>query len=188
MALILTGTWEQALLAATAEAAAPLSGSGYLGRTALQKILYFLQISGVPIRYRFEIYHYGPYCDRITRDVELLLADGVLKDTSPNPDKYSNYRPGDSASELLRQHQEKLAEFKATISGVVKALLPFKPDHLEILATLDYLYRQLIAGGGAGPWKDRVLSRFKEVKKDKFPSDEVSNAYDSLVSAKLVEA
>ncbi|MDB5313172.1 MAG: hypothetical protein JWO38_7374 [Gemmataceae bacterium] len=59
MALVLTGSWEQALLTATAQAAAPESGNRYLGRTALQKILYFLQISGVPMRYRFEIYHYG---------------------------------------------------------------------------------------------------------------------------------
>ena len=67
MSLQLTGTWEQAVLAATARAAAGHADKGYLGRTALQKIVYFLQISGVPMRYRFDIYHYGPYCDRITR-------------------------------------------------------------------------------------------------------------------------
>jgi uncharacterized protein YwgA len=69
MTLQFTGTWEHALLAATAQAAAESGDNGYLGRTALQKILYFLQTSGVPMRYRFDIYHYGPYCDRITRDV-----------------------------------------------------------------------------------------------------------------------
>lgn len=188
MALVLTGSWEQALLAATAQAAAPEGVNGYLGRTALQKILYFLQISGVPMRYRFEIYHYGPYCDRIYRDVELLLADGVLKDASSNPEKYSNYRPGDAAEELLRPHKDRLDPYRATIADVVKALIPFQPGHLEILATLDYLYRQLRAGGGQGPWKERVISRFLEVKQDKHDQAEVGNAYDSLVRAKLIEA
>src|SRR4051812_26829490 len=117
MALVLTGSWEQALLTATAQAAAPEGGSGYLGRTALQKILYFLQILGVPMRYRFEIYHYGPYCDRIYRDVELLLADGVLRDASSNPEKYSNYRPGAAAGELLQLHQGRLAPHLATITS-----------------------------------------------------------------------
>ena len=74
----------------------------YLGRTAIQKILYFLQISGVPMRYRFDIYHYGPYCDRLSRDVEWLMADGVLKDASSNTRKYSNYRPDAAAEELLQ--------------------------------------------------------------------------------------
>src|SRR4051812_6896627 len=120
MALVLTGTWEQALLVVAAEAAAPESTSGYLGRTALQKILYFLQISGVPMRYRFELYHYGPYCDRISRDVELLLADGALKDASSNPEKYSNYRPGVAAGELLQLHQTRLAQHQATITSLVK--------------------------------------------------------------------
>ena len=188
MALVLTGTWEQALLVVAASAAAPESNNGYLGRTALQKILYFLQISGVPMRYRFEIYHYGPYCDRISRDVELLLADGVLKDASSNPEKYSNYRPGDAAEELLQPHKDRLNEYRATITNVVKALLPFQPGHLEILATLDYLYRQLRAGGGQGPWKERVMSRFVDVKKDKYDQAEVGNAYDSLVRANLIEA
>src|SRR5580704_17837514 len=108
MALQMTGTWEQALLAATAQTAAQIGGQGYLGRTALQKILYFLQISGVPMRYRFDIYHYGPYCDRISRDVEWLLADGVLKDVSSNPDKYSNYHTSDAAGELIQKHKAEL--------------------------------------------------------------------------------
>src|ERR1700757_3431736 len=118
MSLELTGTWEQAILAATARAAAAHADKGYLGRTALQKILYFLQLSGVPMRYRFDIYHYGPYCDRVSRDVELLVADGVLKDISSNPDKYSNYRPAEAAEELLQSHATTLGTHQETINTV----------------------------------------------------------------------
>lgn len=185
MALQLTGTWEQALLAATVRSAGRNS-DGFLGRTALQKILYFLQISGVPMRYQFDLYHYGPYCDAISRDVEWLVADGVLKDASPIP-RYSNYQTSDQASELLERHRTGLTKYQETVDTVVKALLPFKPDHLEILATLDYLYRQLRAGGGSGPWKGRVIERFLQVKRDKFPIEDVANTYDSLVDAKLLQ-
>src|SRR5205085_3370735 len=152
MSLQLASTWEHAILAATVRAAASAQNSGYLGRTGLQKILYFLQISGVPMRYKFDIYHYGPYCDRISRDVEWLVADEVLSDASTNPDKYSNYRPANSMQELLRQHSEGLGKYEKLIDDVVKSLLPIQPDHLEMLATIDYLFRQLKAGGGAGPW------------------------------------
>jgi hypothetical protein len=188
MPLQLTGTWEHALVAATAQEAAASGDSGYLGRTALQKILYFLQIAGVPMRYRFDIYHYGPYCDRITRDVEWLLADEVLKDTSSSPDRYSNYRPGPTADELIRPHAPTLEPHRRTLRKVVHGLFPLQPEHLELLATLDYLFRQLKAGGGQGPWKERVIIRFLEVKKYKFPVQNIRAAYDSLVQADLIEA
>src|SRR5215469_3744796 len=139
MSLELTGTWEHAVLTATARAAAGHGGKGYLGRTALQKIAYFLQLSGVPLRYRFDIYHYGPYCDRISRDVELLVADGILKDNSSSPEKYSNYRPASEMEELLQAHAALLGVHQEKINMVVQTLLPLEPEHLELLATLDYL-------------------------------------------------
>jgi uncharacterized protein len=188
MPLLFTGTWEQAVLAATARAAAGHADKGYLGRTALQKIVYFLQLSGVPLRYRFDIYHYGPYCDHVSRDVELLVADGVLKDISSSPEKYSNYRPAAETAELLQSHAAALRSHEETINKVVQTLLPLEPDHLELLATLDYLYRQKRAGGGSGPWKEVVIERFMEVKKDKFERTAVSAAYDSMVRANLLEA
>src|SRR5262245_4891946 len=186
MALQLTGTWEQAVLAATVRAAA--NKDGFLGRTALQKILYFLQASGLPMRYRFDIYHYGPYCSRISRDVEWLIADGVLKDASPNTEKYANYRISNAADELIQMHQAELQPHLATIDKVVKVLLPLRPERLEMLATLDYLYRQLKVGGGSGPWKERVVDRFLEVKKDKFERADVSAAYNEMASVNLFEA
>ena len=46
----------------------------------------------------------------------------------------------------------------------------------------------LKAGGGSGPWKERVIDRFLEVKKDRFKRTEVSAAYDSMVNANLIES
>ena len=187
MPLYLTGTWEQAILTAVAKAASDHSDTGFLDRTALQKIVYFLQLSGVPMRYQFDIYYYGPFCDRIPRDVEWLVADDVLLDTSLNSDKYSNFRPGISAEELLVSHAEKLQVHQATINRVVQSLLPFEPSHLELVAMIDYLYRQLKAGGGHGPWKERVIERFMVVKKEKFERPKVSDSYDTMVRANLIE-
>jgi uncharacterized protein YwgA len=188
MPLLLTGTWEHALLAATARAVAGHSDKGHLGLGALQKVVYFLFLSGVPMRYRFDFYHASPFCARIAWDIDLLLADGVLQDISANPEKYSDYRPANEADELLQAHAEALGAHQKTIDTVVRTLLPLEPEHLEMLATLDYLYRNKKAGGGPGPWKERVINFFMEVKKDKFPREAVSAAYDSMVRANLLEA
>jgi hypothetical protein len=140
------------------------------------------------MRYRFDVYHYGPYCDRISRDVEWLLADDVLKDASSAPEKYSNYHHNTNTEELLQPHGLTLNRYQEKINKVVWSLLPLQPQHLELLATLAYLYRQLKAGGGPGPWKDRVIDRFLQVKKDKFASQIVSTTYDVMVDAEIIEA
>src|ERR1022692_4227645 len=78
-----------------------VGGRHYLGRTAIQKLVYFAKTLGVPIPSSFEIYTYGPYSDAVTFSVDSMLADDVLKDVSKVPQKYSNYRLGDSANKLL---------------------------------------------------------------------------------------
>jgi hypothetical protein len=128
------------------------------------------------------------FTSRISRDVEWLLADDVLKDASSTPDKYSNYRPSTGADELIQLHAASLEPHRATIEKVVRTLLPLQPDHLELLSTLDYLFRQLKAGGGNGPWKERVIDRFMQVKKEKFAREAVAAAYDTMVRADLLEA
>jgi uncharacterized protein YwgA len=189
MTLLLTGTREQALLAMLVQEASGViqQGSGYLGRTAIQKMAYFLQVRGVPLRYRFDVHYYGPYCDTVSRDIEWLKADGVVTDDSANQQKYSNYRPGPALGEILTLHQKELGPHRQTVRSVVKALLPLNPERLELIATLHYLYREQKALGRPGPWKDGVVSRFQEVKKDRFPAMAVSRAYDEMAEAGLVE-
>jgi len=43
--------------------------------------------------------------DAVTFSVDSMLADDVLKDASKAPNKYSNYRLGDNAKELLNTYQ-----------------------------------------------------------------------------------
>lgn len=188
MSLLLTGSKEHALLAMVIqEAASECQRSGYVGRTAIQKITYFLQVLGVPMRYRFEVHHYGPYCDEVARDIGWLNADDVICDRSLDRQKYSNYAPGPSSQELIKQHAGAIEGHRQTVKNVVRALIPLDPTRLELIATIDYAYRQLKSSGGAGPWKDAVIAHFRSIKGDKFSPEELSGTYDKLVSAGLVE-
>jgi uncharacterized protein YwgA len=49
-----------------------------LGKTQLQKLVYFLQRAGVPLNYTFEIYHYGPYSFELSQEMSSLDSLGVL--------------------------------------------------------------------------------------------------------------
>lgn len=186
--LLLTGTWEHALLAAVVQEArrAADQKGGFVGRTALQKLMYFLKRSGVPMSYRFDIYHYGPFCHEILRDAEWLQADKVIVDRTPEAEKYSNYAPGAALDELISAHEEEINRHRKVIRTVVGALVPMRPERLELIATLDYLYRSYAATGKSGPWKDTVVARFLEIKGSRFSSQDVMAAYGSLRAAGLI--
>ena len=190
MSLLFSKTRDQALLAfVIKEASERAQSSGtFVGRTALQKMLYFLNIQGVKMAYRFSIYYYGPFSENILRDVDWLMADGVLEDKSSDPNRYSNYSPGPAIDELISMHEESIESDRQTIQTVVSALIKLKPDQLELMATLDYIYRQQHASGAAGPFKERVISRFREVKREKFPQSEIETVYHMMVRAGLVKA
>jgi uncharacterized protein YwgA len=187
MSLFLASTWEHALLATVVKEAADVAEKegGYLGRTAIQKIVYFLQVLEVPMRYRFEVCHYGPFCNTILGDSEWLVADEVIADISPNPGKYSKFTPGAACDELIALHAEKLKDYEDRVKSTVKALLPLKPDHLELIATLDYSFREVKATLGKKPPKKKVIARFREFKGAKFKDKEIEETYDRLESAGL---
>jgi uncharacterized protein YwgA len=186
MGLELQHRWEHALVAAVVEAAKKSCPNCYLGRTAIQKLIYFLQVHGVPMRYKFRIYHYGPFCDDIMSDLDWLQGDDVICDISTES-RYSNFKTGSSWDELRSKYEGKLAEHQETIDHVVDALGDLEPEALELIATLDFCFRWIRAQGGQGPWKAATIDKFKKIKKDKFPDDEIDGWYDTLVEAELIE-
>ncbi len=185
MNLSLEHRWEHALLAETIAKASEKTSS-YLGRTAVQKLIYFMQVLGVPMRYRFEIYHYGPFCSDILQDVEWLIADDVVTDTA-NEGRYSKYSSGASYNDLRSQYAENLDNYSDQINDVIEAMGDLDPDTLELLATLHFSFRWVKARGGNGPWKELTIAKFKSIKKEKFEDSQIVGWYDTLVEAELIE-
>ena len=183
MSLFFSTERDDALLAMVVQEAHSAAGVSYLGRTALQKTMYFLKVLGVPMDYRFDIHHYGPFCNAILRDTETLIVDGVVVDEA-NRSRYSNYVPGPNAEVLLQKHAV-LEQYRQTVREVVAALAPMSPEKLELLATLHFAFAAERASGSQGPWKERVLGRFREFKQDTFSPAEVGNGYEVLVKAGL---
>lgn len=162
-------------------------GAGhFLGRTAIQKLVYFAKTLGVPVPCSFEIYTYGPYSDAVTFSVDSMLADDVLKDASKAPNKYSNYRLGDNAKELLNTYQADIEPHQREIDAVVQSLGSFEPQQLELVATLHFIHQRLKHILRQSPPKDKVLEEFRRIKKDKFRLDEVDGFYNALKEAELI--
>jgi len=187
-------TQDQALLVLVVDEAQRIikkhKGKGYLGRTALQKILYFLKVKGVSMNYRFDLHHHGPFCADILNDADILKALDIISDNGKQG-RYSDYRIGEMASQLMGKHNKFLEDNRSKVTEVVQAMVPLEPVKLELIATLDFAFRWIKATGVRGPWKGKVIEKFFEIKKEKmdqFPRNEVEAAYDNLVEAGLIEA
>ena len=127
---------------------------GDVGKTKMQKLLYFLQSAcGVPTRYRFKMHHYGPYAEALETDISRLAHSGYL-DIQPDmmgfgfhikpganvPDHDSTAISGphrqsiDQIIDLFGQLQTSELELAATIH-FVKTLSPRWSKNQVIVAT-----------------------------------------------------
>jgi len=187
MGFFLEHNRDSALLAlAIKEGQDAAAGKGRsLGRTAVQKIMYFLSVAGVPMGYRFEIHNFGPFCSEIMRDTDWLIVDDIIGDCSHTPES-SNYGPGENIELLLESYEDFLKPHRETVSTIAAVFAPLQTADLELYATLDYIFREQRARGGDGPWKDRVIKRFMEIKKNKFAQGVVEKAYENMQQAELV--
>jgi uncharacterized protein YwgA len=156
--------------------------SGFLGRTAIQKLCYFSRELGVPFSYRFSIYHYGPYSDHLATAIDYMIAEHVLTDQSPDRQRYSNFALGPNAEELLSRHKDTVRQSELLIRSVAQAFGDFSPETLELMATVYFVHERLRATG-VTPAEDEVIQEFLQEKASKFELDEICDAYRGLKDA-----
>lgn len=107
-----------------------------------QKLMYFLQLAGEPLRLEFQGHHYGPYADKlrhVLREVEGHYLSG-FGDGSVPVEQAEPLRllPGaeDAAQPVLDQHPET----RARIDRVLDLIEGFESAYsLELLATVHWL-------------------------------------------------
>jgi uncharacterized protein YwgA len=160
--------------------------NGYLGRTALQKLVYFCKSVGVPIPCSFEIYNFGPYSEDLTRSVNYLLADEALDDVSPNPSKYSSYRLGPCSDQIATSYAAQTGLQRPLIDSIVAVLGDSSPADLELVATLHFVNSKRKGLSGHRPGELEVLQEFRSIKGDKFSSEDIKKWYGWLDNSKLL--
>lgn len=116
-----------------------------VGRTRLQKSVYFLEAFEAGCGYEFDYHHYGPYCDELAADTDDAVALGELsfewkKGGTVQP--YAVYKSaatqaaGDAVADKRR--------------AILKVLGNYDALTLELAATADFLRR----AGQEDPWAE----------------------------------
>jgi hypothetical protein len=58
---------------------------------------------------------------------------------------------------------------------------------MELIATLNYSFREMKATVGKKPPRNEVFARFREFKRDKFNEREIAETYERLEGAGLLD-
>jgi O-acetyl-ADP-ribose deacetylase (regulator of RNase III) len=146
----------------------------------VQKLMYFMQVAGEPLRLRYIKHHYGPYADNLRHvltKVEGHLVSGY-HDGGDAPDKQLELVPGavKDAENFLHADVETRTRFDRVGELVDGFETPFG---LELLATVHWVVTQESAASS----KDAVakVHAWNE-RKQRFSPRQIEVAYRTLMS------
>ena len=149
-----------------------------VGKTKVQKIIYFLQEwLGVPLQYRFRMHHYGPFSQDIDSGISALQSAGYVE-VSHDPLGYGYHITPASAKQL--PWDSELAKYRGEIAKAIGALSVLDASNLELYATVHFVQNLL-----GEPSKEKVVTNVYRLK-PKFKEQTIRLAYDQLVKNKLI--
>ena len=162
---------------------------GYLGRTAVMKLLFFLQVlRGVPLDYRFSLYSYGPFDSDVLADLATAESLGALESTVAEYRGGYSYRiaPGPNAKWLQDRNEESLDEYDNDISWVLERFGSYSSAHLELLSTIVFVDREAASSGEDLSLRD--LAEIVHEVKPHFTRDQIIEFAGTLLDEGLLAA
>jgi uncharacterized protein YwgA len=145
---------------------------GKLGRTAIMKLVYFLQtLKGVPLEYDFRLYTYGPFESDVLNDVSQLESLGALKsELIYFPSGYGyEFMEGPKRKNLLNLTGRKHEDYQDEIKWVLHEFGSKKAADLELLSTIVFADQE--AAEKQRPISHEELARKVKEIKPRFTAD-----------------
>lgn len=106
-----------------------------LGKIQVQKLIYFAQQSGLPLEYRYEMYHYGPYSFELAHQLDSLDSLGVLRVQSDTSGFGFDISAGKFADKFSLA-----PKYKKKIGDILNQFGLNSPAQLEVKATLHFVH------------------------------------------------
>lgn len=146
----------------------------------VQKLMYFMQEAGQPLKLKYMKHHYGPYATNLSHVLNKVEGHFVsgYQDGGDQPDKELTIVPGAiSDAEAALEHE---AGTHAHFNRVAELVDGFEtPYGLELLATVHW-----VATREGADTKDKALARVRawNDRKKMFTERQVAIAFDTLKS------
>jgi uncharacterized protein YwgA len=143
-------------------------------KIALQKILFFLKERGIPLRYEFEAYAYGPFSKEVMFAADYLATQKGICVGRTDYELLPNF-----TCSLPENLQHELDQHLSIFSDLIDS--EFRFDRLELVGTILYCIRSL-QEHGMSVSQPEVTKEFKAWKGNKFKQAEIENAYIKLIN------
>lgn len=160
-----------------------------MGRTALMKFMYFLQIlRRVPLGYRFSLYSYGPFDSTVLYDLSVAESLGAVEvETVFYPGGYGyDIRAGEKAEWLKRRTRDFFQEHRGDVRWVTKHFGHRSSAQLELMSTLIYVDRE--AALKKKSLRLPALARQVQEIKPHFSEEQILEFAQQLSADKLLQA
>ncbi|MGO9862979.1 MAG: hypothetical protein ACLPLR_05160 [Terriglobales bacterium] len=145
-----------------------------LGKTQVQKLVYFAQQCGVPLGYEYEIYHYGPYSFELSHDLGSLDSLGILNvDNDP-----SGFGFDISAGKFAERFKVE-PKYQKKIEMVADQFGLNTPAQLEVKATIHFVHSVIKKKVAAGKIKSEVIQKVQALK-PRFSDTFIKTCYSDL--------
>jgi len=158
---------------------AELTSKATLGRTAIMKLLFFLQeCKGVPLRYQFSLYSYGPFDSDVLADISAAERLNVLKSSVvyyPSGIGYE-YSPGADAKSVENLAQDFIHEHKENVEWALNHFARKTAAELEFLSTIFFIAKY------QNPSTVAKLVDQVEMVKPHFSTDHIRRGFEELVN------
>jgi hypothetical protein len=138
----------------------------WIGRKALMKYLYFLQIlRGVPLGYHFTLYSYGPFDSSVLNDLGSAEALGLVESTLEAYPSGYGYRIESKieADDINELGGELLSKNRDNVNWVLKEFGGRNVGELELESTIVFVEGGASKGGTSLPIND-LVSQVHDVK------------------------
>ncbi len=109
------------------------------------KLCYFLQeVKGVPLRYEFSLYSYGPFDSDVLADLQTAVELQILDSTVEHYPGGFRYliREGHNAARAEEYSEEFLADHRDAIRWAATILAPRSAAELELTSTIVFVLRE----------------------------------------------
>ena len=157
------------------------------GRKALQKLVYFLKESGLPINFEFQWDRFGPYSPELATYVEDLVAEGLMESgtkklfapAAGDSGVQYNFRLRPRASQILSSREISNDE-KAKIDRVVGLFKEIGPQNLELYASVHYVTKFFSTKIERARFPEGLFDLVNDYKPDRFGREQVVATYYNL--------
>jgi len=155
-----------------------------VGKKSIQKLVYFLQVFGVDLKYRYGMYHYGPYSSELSNDLDIMDMMGTIN-IEDNPNMYGySIKLGESGKEQASDIEQHLYSDKEHFDKLLSVFGRCSAKKLELYATM-HLVESILQRRGQDSSQESVTREVK-ILKPKYPDNDIEKAYKYLLGKSII--